>query len=90
MGWKDSTSYSQGQKDRKPTAHTIRTEGLTITVTKGHIYYPGVWIMHCHQVGMKEIELGTETEEESKIEAVRLVKSKLATLLDQVNSITTK
>lgn len=57
--WKDITSYSRGDKDRTPTTWALQLGGgLRITVTKGHIYYQGIWVMHCEAVNIHALELG--------------------------------
>lgn len=45
--WKDTTSYSQGDKERKQTTYTTESGRIRITITCAHIYYPGQWVMHC-------------------------------------------
>lgn len=72
MEWKDTTSYSRGG-ERVPTCWTARAGRLRITVTTGHIYYLGKWVMHCAPF-YKTHELGVETKEKAQAKAVELVR----------------
>ena len=70
--WKDTTTYSRGQKDRTPTTFSIRlTRQFSITITNAHIYYPGDWVMHLHPVFECRL-LGADTLEEAKAEALQV------------------
>lgn len=49
MKWKDISSFSQGDKQRIPYAWECQPHAdLRITITRGHIDYPGKWVMHCY------------------------------------------
>lgn len=48
MEWKDTTSYSRGDKEREPKTFSATCGPLKLTVTKGHIYYPGKWVAHAY------------------------------------------
>lgn len=52
--WVDSTSYSRDDKERVPNTWTLTLPEtkLRITVTKGHVYSPGKWVMHCFELGI--------------------------------------
>ena len=50
--WQDCTSYSRGDKERKPTTWTIRHGFLVITITCGHIHHRPNWVLHCYAVGI--------------------------------------
>ena len=80
MDWKDSTTYSRGQKERIPTSWTTKTESLSITVTKGHLYYKGEWVMHCFAVGMDTVQMkipADSTPEQAQNRAIEMVKRRL-------------
>lgn len=70
MEWKDTTSYSRGEKERKPNTWTVKNGGVSITVTCGHIHHPGAWIMHCSSVGMDTRYINAKSLEEAKAIAV--------------------
>ena len=56
--WKDATSYAQGQRGKiDPNSWEILFDGARIWMSKGHIYYPGKWIVNCHEAGIKEQEI---------------------------------
>ena len=78
--WKDSTSYSQGQKERIPTSWTAKTESLSITITKGHIYHKGEWVMHCFDVCMDTVPMKIPADthpEMAQVEAIKMVHQRL-------------
>lgn len=77
--WTDKTLYSLGDKERVPTTWSIKRSGLTITVTKAHIYAPGEWVLHCkpwydtHAIGPADVL----TDKDAQREAVLMVLAKL-------------
>lgn len=81
MNWKDETSYSQGDKERKPSTWTLRHGGLVITVTSGHIHYrgTGIWVMHCSP-WFDTRELKSKAAEPAQSEALELVRAKIKNL----------
>lgn len=84
--WKDTTSYSRDDKERKPDCFTAKSGKLTITVTCGHIHYRGVWIMHCFKLGIDTLELKNCTSlEEAKMRAISIVKSEFSQLSSDAN-----
>ena len=77
--WRDTTSYSQG-KERTPTCWTLEVGGLHITVVKGHIYHPGVWILQC-EPWFREKELkNAGNDETAQAMALTLVREKVSAL----------
>lgn len=77
MNWKDTTSYSRDNKERKPTTWTTEIGGLRITVTSGHIYYPDKWVMHCFECGMDTVPLDAVSAETAQRMAVERVREKV-------------
>jgi hypothetical protein len=75
--WKDETNYSREDKNRVPTLWTTDIGGLRIVVTCGHIYYKGIWIMHCHRIGIESKVLYVDTKEKAQIKAIQIVKQKI-------------
>jgi len=71
MEWEDTTSYSQGDKERIPRTWLLRCDILEIIVTK-HIYNPG-WNLICRQAGVTEPTPLHEDLNTSKIQAVTFV-----------------
>ena len=68
MDWKDTTSYSKGDRGHKlPSSFTYDNGLLKITVTKGHIYYPDKWIMHCFKLNLSEIDLHLTSDITAKV-----------------------
>src|ERR1700729_3183895 len=74
--WRDTTSYSR-DRERIATTWTITLQpGFSVTVTKGHIYYPGQWVMHCEPwFNTRPIE--AESEERANAIAIDLIAQKI-------------
>ena len=86
--WKDATSYSQRDLERVPKTFTAKVGELSVTVTCGHINYKGQWIMHCHKIGMDEVEMvGCDSSQEAKVRAVVLVRDRLNYFRKMVDEI---
>lgn len=87
--WKDITSYSKDDKDRTPTSWALQLGGgLRIVVTKGHIYYKGLWVMHCEAVNIHALELGeveTMTNEQAQQAAIDRVWVRLSTWVEALS-----
>jgi hypothetical protein len=43
LEWKDCTSYSRGDEERKPTCFEIVLGGRRVVIVWGHRYLPGTW-----------------------------------------------
>ena len=88
--WFDSTSYSRGDRGKKePTGFTWENGRLRITVTKGHIYYKGQWIMHCFTLGLREIDLhlsGDESPTKAQDIALKVVRDQLKVLSELIDN----
>lgn len=80
QGWKDTTSYRQGErlKGAEPSSWTLKGELLSVTVTKGHICYPDEWVLHCPQLTIEARPLrltsnvSAELAQRAALERVRL------------------
>lgn len=48
LAWKDTTSYSQGDKDRTPNTWSASAGAFRLVITKGHIHHKGQWVMHVY------------------------------------------
>jgi len=75
--WKDITSYNRDDKERKPTSYRLALGRLHVTVTSGHIYYKGRWVMHCAPFYDTHV-LDVTTKEEAQRKALELVRIKIA------------
>jgi hypothetical protein len=86
--WNDSTSYSRGERGKKqPNAFELDLKELRIFITAGHIYYKGTWIMHCHQLSLKEVECrNCKTATEAAEYAVKFVKHKLSKMNEALST----
>lgn len=75
--WKDTTSYSRGE-NREPRTWSLDLGGLHIAVTKGHLYYPDKWVMHCAPwFNARVVADGTHPAEQVKRMALAAVREKL-------------
>ena len=55
MIWADVTSYSQGERGKKPqTAFQSIVSGTLVWVSCGHRYYPNEWVFNCRELGILE------------------------------------
>ena len=63
--WKDSTSYKRGDTERKPTTWEIEEGGLRVSVVWNHLYWPGRWVFHCHELSCDTELLPDATDEAS-------------------------
>ena len=75
--WKDSTSYSQGDKEKIPTAFTSMIGGCKISIVCNHLYHRGEWIFHCSQLGFEEYGLKEKTAKDAAEKAVEICKLKV-------------
>lgn len=88
MEWKDVTTYSRGDKERKPTTWEIKGGSLKIDVTCGYIHRKGEWIMHCFAVGIDTYHLKyAETKEQAQEAALRMVRTKIQSMLEDIDAI---
>jgi hypothetical protein len=85
--WYDSTIYSRGDTERKPTCWTFDTGMLRITVVSGHRGYPGGWVMHCYHVGFDTVLMGITAEKPAEYAqrlALKMVRKKLSMMLESL------
>lgn len=67
--YKDITTHSQKDKERKPSILENETNGIRFTVHK-HIYYGDEWLLTCRELGAEHLRLNTEDMEEAKEKAI--------------------
>ncbi len=67
--YKDITTYSQKDKERKPSILENETNGIRFTVHK-HIYYGDEWLLTCRKLGVEHLRLNTNDMEEAKINGI--------------------
>ena len=74
--YKDITTHSQRDKERKPRILENETNGIKFTVHK-HIYYGDEWVLTCREIGVEHLRLNTDDMEKAKekgvIEMIRLL-----------------
>lgn len=87
--WKDATSYSQGDAERKPTAWSRDVGDLRIVITCAHIYHKGEWVMHCRPwFDTHPLNLSASTgEKDAQIVALDLVRKKISALYKAIQSV---
>ena len=67
MNWKDSTSYSQGQRGvAAQTSWSTSLDGINIFVTCGHVAYRGSWVIRCHELGIDLAQLDVPDDASSE------------------------
>ena len=67
--YKDITTHSQRDTDRKRRILENETNGVKFTVHK-HIYYGDEWLLTCRELGVENRTLNTEDMEEAKEKAI--------------------
>lgn len=83
MGWKDITSYSQGETDRGPRVMVLVGHDVRVTVHRHRHYDPDVWLLSCHPFFDCKV-LNNKELEEAKAEAIELVRSRLLLMLNSL------
>lgn len=79
--WKDVTSYSRNDKERKPTTFEVREGALRVVITCGHISYRPQWVMHCNALSIDTYPLKKGlSKEQAEAEAMSVVFQRLADL----------
>ena len=63
--YKDITTYSRRDKERKPRILENETNGIKFLVHK-HIYYGDEWLLTCRKIGVEHLHLNTDDMEEAK------------------------
>lgn len=79
--WKDVSSFSRNDKERKPYAFNTFVGEMYISIVFNHIYYPECWIVNCYDLNIKDTLLSSKNLEGAKVESVNLVKNRLENLL---------
>lgn len=89
MEWKDATTYSRDQKDRKQTAWSLELPSLRIWVGCAHRDYPKQFIMHCHQLGfdthVMNLDSDTPIEEVQRVAIIKC-RTRLNHYINQLNT----
>lgn len=85
MQWKDITSYSRGDKERKPTTFEARAGGLRIVVVYGHIDYRQQWTLWCKPFYDNYPLEGVTTAEDAQFEARQLVRAKIYEVVEALD-----
>lgn len=77
MKWVDATSY-QKDKPRIATPLECAADDIRVTITTGHIYAPGRWVMHCRPwYDTKDIGPDTMEVDRAQVIALDLVRRKI-------------
>ena len=85
MEWKDTTSYSQSDKERIPRSWTIKSVELSITVHRHRDYDKDVWLLSCVNLHIDCKQLGNKDIELAKNEALNYVASYINILSSEIN-----
>ncbi|MBA7694085.1 hypothetical protein ES703_102687 [subsurface metagenome] len=86
--WTDTTSYSRDERGKKaPTCWSWQGERLHITVTCGHIYAPGQWVMHAWPLGIDIFKLNVKTKELAQEKAIRITRKCLTEMVAELPSM---
>lgn len=67
--YKDITTYSRNEKEKKPRVLENNSNGVKFKVHK-HIYYGNEWLLSCDELDIDKRDLNTEDIEEAKEKAI--------------------
>lgn len=83
--WKDITSYSRGDKERKSTTWEIKLGSYRLIITRGHRDYPNQWVMHLypHKSEIKLKGVPVDDIREAKVAALQLTEKLLKEVVDE-------
>jgi len=84
--WNDVTSYSKYDAEKVPTTFETKIGDCRILIIMGHIHYPNIWIMNCHDLNIKEKMLQCVTAEEAAHLAISYCKAKVQKLHEAFSS----
>lgn len=89
MEWKDATSYRQGDRrnGKEPNAWRCKLNDCSIWIGTQHLHNMGRWSMTC-QPWFDAVDLvsGDYPKEQVQEMAVNAVKTKLQSILDQLDA----
>lgn len=82
--WTDTTSFSQGEKNRTPRVWTTRLGPFRLTVHR-HIHYPKEqWLMSTAQMLFDCEQLASPDIEEAKCQAVAMLQAACQQVIDEI------
>ena len=86
--WKDTSTYSSGDRVRAPYAFTTKAGDLEVVIVHGHRAYPGKWVMHCYVLGIDTRPLEScRSAEDAKTRAVAVVRARLLALTEYAREL---
>lgn len=78
LKWKDATSYSRNDKERKPTAYETVIGDVRVYITCGHIHYRPEWVFSCHALGFDTKHLPkAKSKEDAAEQAMKYCREKV-------------
>jgi hypothetical protein len=81
--WKDTSSFSQSDKDRTPNQFTYQTKSLRIIIHR-RMHMGDLWFWSCYEIGKRDREMLAVTVEQAQKEALRDVRCSVAAMLDEL------
>lgn len=86
MKWDDTSSHSQGDKERLPNRFETRIGAFRLVIHR-HIHYPpDQWLASCHPNMFSCFELCSKDLESAKCQAVARLQSILLEAIEQITS----
>ena len=82
MEWKDATSYSQGDKERKPNVWEKKSGEIRVVLVWNHLNCPNTYCLHCSLLGMSTVPLGdgSLSLEEAQSKAIEYIRRRVKTI----------
>jgi hypothetical protein len=91
MKWKDSTTYSRGQRGVMPqTSWSTEVDGVYIFITCAHVACRGSWMIRCHELGIDLAEIGVPDDassEAARDKAIEMAWSKASILAVKMRGV---
>ena len=78
--WKDTTSYSRDDKERKPRCWTLGEGPLRVVLLNNNRFYPGEYVISCYGLNIEAHQIGLKADvdlEVAKGLAIRIVQANL-------------
>ena len=74
--WKDVSSYSRYDKEKKPNVWETKCASVSVVVIWNHVYYPGKWTCHISPWYDTHL-LKAKTKEVAQTEALGLLRKEI-------------
>jgi len=88
--WKNETNFSQNDKVREQNTWALNTGCVRISLVRKHRNNPGVWVLHCYGLDIKDHDtrlLSSETPEVAQDYAISFIKNLLQKMIESLGGV---